>query len=70
MQIEIERLEFVGDGQDGHFKRTKEVREYKNSDHREIELCVICGFPEYPGCLEWCKNGQFAMKKEGAKSRD
>jgi hypothetical protein len=45
---------------DGSWKlrRYTKVEEYDNADNRKDELCVYCGFPDYPECLKWCDNGK------------
>lgn len=52
--IELEVIEFP-DKKGDDFKRYKVKREYPEEGKRHSDLCVVCGFPTYPECREWCK---------------
>jgi hypothetical protein len=41
---------------DGEFKHHVEYREYPEEGKRHSNLCVVCGFPSYPKCREWCQH--------------
>ncbi|MCI9427343.1 MAG: hypothetical protein HFI81_06240 [Eubacterium sp.] len=54
MKIDIIELP---ESSDGEFKKYSEIREYPEEGKRHCDLCVFCGFPSYPKCMEWCPNG-------------
>ncbi|MDR1753994.1 MAG: hypothetical protein LBR74_03695 [Eubacterium sp.] len=37
--------------------------EFPNSEGRHSDLCVVCGFPTYPECREWCRNEKLEAMK-------
>lgn len=30
---------------------------------RHSELCMVCGWPDYPDCRKWCQNGGEKLRK-------
>ncbi len=47
------------DNKDDEFKHHVEYREYPEEEKRHCNLCVVCGFPSYPKCREWCPHQGF-----------
>lgn len=50
------------DGEEGYFIDHIEEREYPKSEGRHSDLCVVCGFPSYPKCREWCPHRGYNSK--------
>lgn len=48
--------EFVEDKNGGHFIHYTREEEFPETEGRHRDLCVVCGFPSYPECREWCPN--------------
>lgn len=40
-----------------------EEREFPESEGRHSNLCVVCAFPSYPECREWCPHQGFNSDK-------
>lgn len=56
--MEIKVSEFVETKDGGYFKHYTEHREFPDSEGRHCNICIFCGFPSYPKCMEWCPNGR------------
>ena len=37
-----------------HFVHYTRFEDFPNSEGRHCNLCVVCGFPTYPECRNWC----------------
>lgn len=55
--------EYIEDGNGGHFVDHVYDEEFPESEGRHDDLCVVCGFPDYPECREWCPNEETARGK-------
>jgi hypothetical protein len=68
--IEFDVSEIVETKNGVYFKHYKDKKEYPD-DGRHSDLCIVCGFPDYPKCREWCRNERLEREKEAKnKSRE
>ena len=49
-EIEFESVEIVK----GKIVRSKRVETYPDSAVRHCDWCTVCGWPDYPACIETC----------------
>lgn len=63
MEIEFKVSEIIETKDGVHFKHYTEKKEYPD-DGRHSELCVVCGFPSYPECREWCSHEGYAKYQD------
>ncbi len=63
VKYQMNVMEWVEDKDGGHFEEHMEEREYDNSDNRHCDLCIVCGFPEYPECTKWCQSEKWRLER-------
>lgn len=61
--MKITYSEFVESKDGGYFVDHVMEREFPESEGRHSDLCVVCGFPTYPECRNWCKQQGYSTDK-------
>lgn len=41
----------------------EKTEEFPESEGRHSDLCVVCGFPSYPECRDWCPQQGYNIGK-------
>lgn len=52
--MEIKVSEIIEDKTGVRFKHYVRQQEFPETEGRHCDLCVVCGFPAYPQCRDWC----------------
>lgn len=61
--MKITSVEFVKDKNGGHFVEHTREEFFPEEGKRHKDLCVVCGFPDYPECRKWCQHEGDKIKK-------
>lgn len=67
--IEFQVSEIIEDKNGVRFKHYTDKKEYPD-DGRHNDLCIVCGFPAYPECREWCQNEKWIKEAEEKKQKE
>lgn len=67
--IEFQVSEIMENDDGINFKHYTEKKEYPD-DGRHCDLCIVCGFPAYPECRNWCQNEKFIKEHTEKDGRE
>lgn len=66
------KFHVISNESDGHGGRKiiefDEVKDFSETADRDEHICIICGYPNYPKCKEWCQNMEFKREREKERS--
>lgn len=68
--IRLELSEFVDDANGGHFEERIEDLVFRDDQVRHEDLCTVCGWPDYPGCIAECPNMKLLEKQRSKEAKN